>query len=274
METNKAVTKPKPKPVKPKGKVVIKKKQEQPKPKTKKMAVVSIHGFLTGGTPDFEPFTKYLVRNKIEEFEVVDFPMYDPGDKATIKWQKWLEIADEITKEYINNGYEVILMGYSMGSIIATEVMRRNPEIKRLIMLAPSYHIAWFKLPVSQLMVSFKKFRLYIKHRKRLKRAKKAFNHIKPVAIMIQIWKSKKALRKSIRKIENRQVDLIIGKKDSFIKRKKVAKYIKKNLHSSSKLETYWLPEVDHISILHPPTNRKGWNRIIESINEFKDTTM
>lgn len=269
MPNKKVVTK-KATPVK---KTITKKstKQKTTPVKRKKTAVVSVHGFLTGGTPDFEPFTKYLVRNKIDDFEVIDFPMYDPGDKKTIKWKKWVKIVDEITKEYIANGYDVIIMGYSMGAIIATEVMRMNPEVKRLIMIAPSYYISWLKLPVSQLMVSFKKFRLYMKHRKRLNRAKKAFNHIKPVAIMMQIWKSKNALKKTIKFIENAEVDLIIGEKDKYIKRKKVAKHVKKTLNKSSKLNVYWLPEVDHISVLHPPTNRLGWNKIIESINDYKD---
>lgn len=101
-------------------------------------AILIIHGF-AGGTYDEEELANYLKLNT--RYDIYQFTL--PGHEGTIrhkKYQEWVKKSEDMVEMLIDNGYSrIYLLGHSMGSVIATYLAGKYPEIKKLIIASPAF---------------------------------------------------------------------------------------------------------------------------------------
>ena len=105
----------------------------------KHKAVLIIHG-IAGGTYDEEGllFDCEQVRN----FDVYQFTL--PGHNVkSIKHtsrEEWISYSEDRLKYLIKSGYKTIyLVGHSMGGVIATYLATKHKEVKKIVLIAPSF---------------------------------------------------------------------------------------------------------------------------------------
>lgn len=103
----------------------------------KKQIIIGIHGFGKLRQDDFELMKKLM---KEHHLEFHDFELFDGENKAD--WNTWIRIAYREIKSYCDD-YEVILLGFSMGGVIATYLAGVLP-IKKLILAAPAFYYIGF----------------------------------------------------------------------------------------------------------------------------------
>ena len=107
-------------------------------------AILIIHGF-AGGTYDEEVLTNYLDLDRA--FDVYNFTL--PGHDKTIingvKRSDWINKCNEMVDMLINNGYKSIyVVGHSMGGVLACNLASRYKQIKKVVLLAPSFEYLEF----------------------------------------------------------------------------------------------------------------------------------
>ena len=105
----------------------------------KHIAVLVIHG-IAGGTYDEEPFT--FECELVRKFDVYQFTL--PGHNVrSIKHsscEEWINYSEDKLKFLINHGYDKIyILGHSMGGVIATYLASKYKEVKKLVLVAPSF---------------------------------------------------------------------------------------------------------------------------------------
>lgn len=101
--------------------------------KKQKKLIVTIHGFGKNVSHEFDPFKKFLDPKK---YEVIQFDMYDPQDPNDNDYKKWIQKAENKLNEF--KGREIILLGFSMGGVIAS-YLASIYKIKTLILVAPAF---------------------------------------------------------------------------------------------------------------------------------------
>ena len=105
----------------------------------KHIAVLIIHG-IAGGTYDQEGFAFDCER--VRKFDVYQFTL--PGHnvksiKHTSK-EEWINASEDKLNYLIKHGYKKIyLVGHSMGGVIATILEAKYKEVKKLVLIAPSF---------------------------------------------------------------------------------------------------------------------------------------
>ena len=105
----------------------------------KHTAVLIIHG-IAGGTYDQEGFAFDCER--VRHFDVYQFTL--PGHNVkSIKLsskEEWIKASEDKLNYLINHGYKKIyLVGHSMGGVIATYLASKYKEVKKLVLIAPSF---------------------------------------------------------------------------------------------------------------------------------------
>ncbi len=101
----------------------------------KKPNVVTIHGFGQKLHHEFDPFAKYLKKN---HFNVIQFDIYDVCNPLDANEKDWIARCEEQMRKVINKGNPVILIGFSMGGVIAS-YLATIFKIERLILVAPAF---------------------------------------------------------------------------------------------------------------------------------------
>ncbi|WML50198.1 alpha/beta fold hydrolase [Neobacillus sp. PS3-34] len=100
-----------------------------------------IHGF-TGAPYEVEPLVEYLKEQTDWLFSVPTLPGH--GDNLSlkgIKYQQWIEYAEEELKKLLANCDQVYVIGFSMGGLIAS-YLAANYNIDKLVLLsAAAYYI-------------------------------------------------------------------------------------------------------------------------------------
>lgn len=108
---------------------IFKKKNKENEP-----VIIAIHGFGKRRTDEFLPlFTYFKDRHQIIAPELFD--QRYPSDNI---WYNWVSKAEEKVIEAKNEKREIILIGFSMGGVIASYLASKF-KIKRLILLAPAF---------------------------------------------------------------------------------------------------------------------------------------
>ena len=100
----------------------------------KKPVIICIHGFGKRRTDEFIP----LYENLKNDYEVIMPELYNQQFVDDRIWHNWVSRAEEKIIEAKNNHREIILIGFSMGGVIASYLASKF-EIKKLILLAPAF---------------------------------------------------------------------------------------------------------------------------------------
>ena len=105
----------------------------QPRQRT---VVVAIHGFGRRRTDAFLPLKKVLQEKKIE---LVMPELYNPSDPHDNKAEDWIHRAEEAVDSLLKQNCRVILVGHSMGGVIASHLAAVKP-VSKLVLLAPAFN--------------------------------------------------------------------------------------------------------------------------------------
>ncbi len=103
-------------------------------------AILIIHGF-AGGTYDQEELAFKLELTK--SFDVYQFTL--PGhdvNLSKVNYEDWINASEEKLNLLIKSGYKKIyIIGHSMGGVIATYLATKYKQVKKLVLLAPAFHV-------------------------------------------------------------------------------------------------------------------------------------
>lgn len=102
-------------------------------------AVLIIHGF-SGGTYDQELLCFELEKhNKLDVYNFT-LPGHDKRTLKSVKYNEWIEAAEEKIQLLISFGYkDIYLVGHSMGGVIATYLSSKYRQVKKLVLVAPAF---------------------------------------------------------------------------------------------------------------------------------------
>ena len=98
--------------------------------------VVALHGFGRRRTDEFLPLKNFLADKKIE---LILPELFNPRNPQDVDPQKWIQRAEEVVDELTAQNADVILIGFSMGGVIAAHLAAVKP-VKKLILLAPAFN--------------------------------------------------------------------------------------------------------------------------------------
>lgn len=98
-----------------------------------KPIIITIHGYGRRRQHEFDNFVNWGTK---DGFEIIQFDMYDLFNENDNDWMKWVARAKNKLDEYAHR--EIILVGFSMGGVIAS-YLANVCDIQKLILLAPAY---------------------------------------------------------------------------------------------------------------------------------------
>ncbi len=100
----------------------------------KEPVIIAIHGFGKRRTDEYGP----LVERLKDSYDIRLPELFDQRFPSDNIWYNWVSRAEEEVVKVKNEKREIILIGYSMGGVIATYLASKF-EIKKLILLAPAF---------------------------------------------------------------------------------------------------------------------------------------
>lgn len=113
-------------------KVLIKKQLHE---NAKKQIIITIHGF---GRRLHKEMDNLVLWGETDGYEVITFDLYDLYDPEDNDWKTWVQRAENVLKKYDTPDYDIFLLGFSMGGVIASYLASKY-NIKRLILIAPAF---------------------------------------------------------------------------------------------------------------------------------------
>ncbi len=96
--------------------------------------IIAIHGFGKRRTDEYRSLVDYFG----DRYDIRLPNLFDQRFPKDDIWYNWVSRAEEEIIKAKNEKREIILIGYSMGGVIATYLASKF-EIKRLILLAPAF---------------------------------------------------------------------------------------------------------------------------------------
>lgn len=106
-------------------------------------AVLFIHGF-TAKKEDNKYFIEYLKKFKNITVFYFTLPGHENDTVSYVSYHEWLKESEKQFLEIKKNYKKVILIGHSMGAIIATYLASKY-EIHKLVLLSPAYLFGSFE---------------------------------------------------------------------------------------------------------------------------------
>lgn len=108
----------------------------------KKPILVTIHGFGSKLSREMDPLAAFL---KKKHYDVRQFDIYDLLNPEDANPQEWIRRCEFQVKEALKKSDQVVLLGFSMGGVIASYLASIYP-VKQLILVAPAFSYFDFNL--------------------------------------------------------------------------------------------------------------------------------
>ena len=181
------------------------------------IGVLILHGF-SGGPYEVEPFADYLKEKINCIYELPTFSGHGDADELAMKGYKaehWLMDAEIAFRKLAKRVDEIIVIGFSMGGVIAMYLAKRYP-VKKLVLLSaaakyvsPTQLLQDFRLMAEDAMHgSIKDNELFIRYKQKL-------NNV-PLSATIEFMKIVKKVEPYIGHIEN-PVFIVQGALDGIV---------------------------------------------------------
>ena len=101
----------------------------------KKPIIYTVHGFGKKLSHEFDPLCSYL---KKKHYEVIQLDLYDLNNEEDIHHADWIKKAETGLQEVLKRNIPVIILGFSMGGVIASYLASIYP-VQSLILCAPAF---------------------------------------------------------------------------------------------------------------------------------------
>lgn len=101
-----------------------------------KPIIITIHGY---GRRRKHEMDNLAAWGKEDDFEIVQFDMYDLFDEMDCSWKTWVARAEEVLKTYERQNRPIFLVGFSMGGVIAS-YLASVYKVEKLVLLAPAFN--------------------------------------------------------------------------------------------------------------------------------------
>lgn len=111
----------------------IKSKALPQQQKIEKPVIVCIHGF---GVRQKDEFTNLITY--FNDYEISIPYLFNLLDESDTDWTQWMSRAEKILDDLATQGRRIILVGFSMGGVIAT-YFSTKPNVDKLILIAPAF---------------------------------------------------------------------------------------------------------------------------------------
>ncbi len=108
-----------------------------------KKIIICIHGLQIKGHEHFDPFLEYA-KDKLK-YEAVTFNYFQHENNYSAKFDEVIVTIDKKIKFYLDQGYEVILFGYSVGGALIPYFQHKYPQLKNVLLLFPAFKISWYR---------------------------------------------------------------------------------------------------------------------------------
>lgn len=112
----------------------IKKWIKKEKVPIQKHVIVCIHGF---GTRQMKEYNNFKFWNK-NEFQLHTFDIYTLASGVDYCPEIWIQRCESTIESFLNAGYKVDVVGFSMGGVLATHVAAKY-EVGRLFLISPAF---------------------------------------------------------------------------------------------------------------------------------------
>lgn len=110
-----------------------------------KKAVLLIHGF-AGGIYDFGTLANEIQLNTNYDVFTFTLPGHDKSRINNVTKEDWIKACEKEIENLINHGYKkIIVIGHSMGGVLASYIASKYKEVKKLILAAPAFRYFTFK---------------------------------------------------------------------------------------------------------------------------------
>ncbi len=106
-----------------------------------KPVLVFIHGF---SKRTFQPLNHAIDYFRSHGYLVIVQNLFNPDDETDDNPQDWMANATKLVEEALEIKQEVVLIGFSMGGVIASELASHYPT-KMLVLLAPAFEYVTLK---------------------------------------------------------------------------------------------------------------------------------
>lgn len=112
-------------------------------------AVLVIHGFC-GGLWENEYLVNYLQQYRKLDVYAHTLPGHERDFLTKIDYNEWIQSEENYLQELLNKYHNVILIGHSMGGVIASFLATKY-KIKKLVLIAPAFEYLNFEKNISDL---------------------------------------------------------------------------------------------------------------------------
>lgn len=114
--------------------------------KKNKTVIVCFHGFGRRRTDDFLPLVEHFKNEEVIVPEL--YNIHDPKDN---QWTDWVSRAEDTLNQLAQQGKRVILVGFSMGGVIASYCASK-PNVDKLVLISPAFE--YFNLSNASTVIS------------------------------------------------------------------------------------------------------------------------
>ncbi len=185
--------------------------------------------------------TEYFKNEFSEEYpncEIVPVTLFAPGDKKTHKGKHFEQVLDETINDYIDRGYDIVLMGYSFSASTAAKLqIRYHTHIRKLILVAPIYDTIVNNMIPGYIKYVLKFMKLKKKYGKEVSKAMGRTTTRGMIGLLLSIFGSVLSNRKYFKNVDCNTV-IIRGTEDNLCGEHSVKK-IRKKMDCPSLLYTY-----------------------------------
>lgn len=104
------------------------------KEKEEKSMILCIHGFGRRLSHEYDNFKSWNDTG----YEMVTFDIYNLHDVNDCIPNLWIKRCEGIAESYINAGYKLYVVGFSMGGVLATHIASKY-KVERLFLISPAF---------------------------------------------------------------------------------------------------------------------------------------
>ena len=234
-----------------------------------KMVIICAHGFINNDRHDLQEFKDYFDRiNTRKNLEVQLVYLYDPTDKKSYKHKLMYQRLLTKCQEYANKGYIIYILGYSFSAGMCAHVASLVPQVRKMVLVAPTIYLIKTKLLGNYLKVAYKDIKLRLKHGKKAARIMEKMKTKGVVRLSYNIALATFRERKWFRKVKCKTL-MLKGSEDSFASSNTfhtISKRIFKKVPSTMKV----YPGQDHLMILHIEKGKIAYDDILNFTYHFK----